>query len=195
MMVGLLLLLHAGTLSAQSPAHIVYDRVILGGHVMDPASNLDGPRNIGLLGGRIAVITRNAIQGRDTIDARGGGLVIAPGFIDLNAHGQTPETYRFYALDGVATAPIARRRRRRLARSPNASRSDSARARSASAPGFLTRRRQRALSCSPCSASPRRPRRQSTCTFVPASKASRKRCRSRAKPVLHCMWCTSTAPA
>ena len=101
-MVGLLLLLQAGTLSAQSPAHTVYDRVILGGHVMDPASNLDGPRNIGLSGGRIAVITTRAIQGRDTIDAR--DLVVAPGFIDLHAHGQTAETYRFYALDGVTTA-------------------------------------------------------------------------------------------
>ena len=40
MMVGLLLLLQMATLSAQSPAHTVYDRVILGGHVMDPASNL-----------------------------------------------------------------------------------------------------------------------------------------------------------
>src|SRR5258705_1655410 len=80
----------------------VYDRVILGGHVMDPASNLDAVRNIGLTGGRIAVITTRAIRGRDTIDAR--GLVVAPGFIDLHAHGQTPETYRFYALDGVTTA-------------------------------------------------------------------------------------------
>src|SRR5205823_5146667 len=80
----------------------VYDRVILGGHVMDPASQLDAVRNIGLTGGRIAVITTRAIRGRDTIDAR--GLVVAPGFIDLHAHGQTPETYRFYALDGVTTA-------------------------------------------------------------------------------------------
>src|SRR2546425_3947853 len=80
----------------------IYDRVILGGHVMDPASRLDAVRNIGLVGGRIAVITTNAIRGRDTVDAR--GLVVAPGFIDLHAHGQTPETYRFYALDGVTTA-------------------------------------------------------------------------------------------
>src|SRR5205809_112732 len=80
----------------------VYDRVILGGHVMDPASNLDAVRNIGLSGGRIAVITTDAISGRDTVDAR--GLVVAPGFIDLHAHGQTAETYRFYALDGVTTA-------------------------------------------------------------------------------------------
>src|SRR2546428_10512686 len=80
----------------------IYDRVILGGHVMDPASNLDAVRNIGITGGRIAVITTNAIRGRDTVDAR--GLVVAPGFIDLHAHGQTPETYRVYALDGVTTA-------------------------------------------------------------------------------------------
>jgi N-acyl-D-aspartate/D-glutamate deacylase len=79
-----------------------YDRVILGGRVMDPASKLDAVRNIGLRGGRVAVITTAAIRGRDTIDAR--GLVVAPGFIDLHAHAQTPETYRFYALDGVTTA-------------------------------------------------------------------------------------------
>jgi len=100
---GLLLLLQVATLSAQT-RDAVYDRVILGGRVMDPASQLDAVRNIGLQGGRIAVITTDAIRGRDTIDAGGGGLVVAPGFIDLHAHGQTPETYRFYALDGVTTA-------------------------------------------------------------------------------------------
>ncbi len=100
--VGLVLVLQVGTLSAQNSADTVYDRVILGGHVMDPASTLDAVRNIGLAGGRIAVITTQAIDGRDTVDAR--GLVVAPGFIDLHAHGQTPETYRFYALDGVTTA-------------------------------------------------------------------------------------------
>src|SRR5438477_12562504 len=80
----------------------VYDRVILGGHVMDPASQLDAVRNIGLTGGRIAVITTHVIRGRDTVDAR--GLVVASGFIHRHAHGQTPETYRFYSLDGVTTA-------------------------------------------------------------------------------------------
>src|SRR5258705_461737 len=97
----LLLVLQLGTLSAQRPANAVYDRVILGGHVMDPASNLDAVRNIGLLDGRIAAITTHAIRGRDTVDAR--GLVVAPGFIDLHDHGQTAETYRFRSLDGVTT--------------------------------------------------------------------------------------------
>src|SRR5712664_3085931 len=95
MIIGLLLALQLGT-----PP--IYDRVILGGHVMDPASTLDAVSNIGLAGGRIAIITTEAIRGRDTVDAR--GLVVAPGFIDLHAHGQTAETYRFYALDGVTTA-------------------------------------------------------------------------------------------
>ena len=80
----------------------VYDRVILGGRVMDPESGLDAVRNIGLSGGRIAVITTDPLTGRDTVDAR--GLIVSPGFIDLHAHGQTPETYRFQALDGVTTA-------------------------------------------------------------------------------------------
>jgi N-acyl-D-aspartate/D-glutamate deacylase len=95
-MIGLLLLLQ---INAANP---VYDRVILGGHLMDPASGLDAVRNIGLLDGRIAIITTNAIRGRDTVDAR--NLVVAPGFIDVHAHGQTPETYRFQSLDGVTTS-------------------------------------------------------------------------------------------
>ena len=99
---ALLLALRVSTLSAQSRAKPLYDRVILRGRVMDPASKLDAIRNIGLADGRIAIITTHAIRGRDTIDAR--GLVVAPGFIDLHAHGQTPETYRFQSLDGVTTS-------------------------------------------------------------------------------------------
>ena len=95
MITELLLLLQLAT-----PA--VYDRVVLGGRVLDPESTLDAVRNIGIQNGRIVIITTNAIVGRDTVDVR--GLVVAPGFIDLHAHGQTDETYRFFALDGVTTA-------------------------------------------------------------------------------------------
>ena len=84
-----------------SAANTVYDRVILGGHVMDPESNLDAVRNVGVSNGRIAVITEQGLRGRDMIDA--SGLVVAPGFIDLHSHGVTAETYRFQSLDGVTT--------------------------------------------------------------------------------------------
>lgn len=78
-----------------------YDRVILGGRVIDAESNLDAVRNIGLRDGRIAAIAKEAIQGAETLDAR--GLVVAPGFIDLHSHGTTDETYRMQSLDGVTT--------------------------------------------------------------------------------------------
>jgi cytosine/adenosine deaminase-related metal-dependent hydrolase len=87
--------------SAQRPANATYDRVILGGRVIDPESRLDAIRNIGILDGRIALVTTETIRGKHTIDA--SGLVVAPGFIDLHDHGTTPETYRLRSLDGVTT--------------------------------------------------------------------------------------------
>lgn len=95
-----LLLLGAGRDEAQVPRP--FDRVILGGTVMDPASGLSAVRNVGLRDGRIAAISRSPLRGRDTVDAR--GLVVAPGFIDIHAHGQTAETYRFQSLDGVTSS-------------------------------------------------------------------------------------------
>jgi len=79
-----------------------YDIVIANGRVMDPESGLDAPRNLGIRGGTIAAVTSRKLQGKRRIDAR--GLVVAPGFIDLHSHGQTPENYRLKARDGVTTA-------------------------------------------------------------------------------------------
>ncbi len=80
----------------------MHDIVILNGRVMDPESGLDAVRNIGITEGTIAVITDRSIQGKDTIDAT--GLVVAPGFIDLHAHGQDSISNRLQAADGVTTA-------------------------------------------------------------------------------------------
>ena len=79
-----------------------YDLVIRDGRVMDPESGTDAVRHVGISGGRIAAVSAEPLRGRATIDAR--GLVVAPGFIDLHAHGQDAENYALRAADGVTTA-------------------------------------------------------------------------------------------
>src|ERR1035441_3194413 len=79
-----------------------FDVVIANGRVMDPASGMDAVRNVGIREGKIAAISADALHGRTVLDAT--GLIVAPGFIDLHSHGQTPENYRYKAMDGVTTA-------------------------------------------------------------------------------------------
>ena len=79
-----------------------YDVVIEGGRAMDPASGLDAVRNIGIIGDRIAKISGEPLEGDVVLDAT--GHIVAPGFIDLHEHGQSPENYRAQIEDGVTTA-------------------------------------------------------------------------------------------
>ena len=79
-----------------------FDTVIANGRVMDPESGLDAMRNIGIRNGRIAAISAKPLVGNQTIDV--SGLVIAPGFIDLHAHGQDLVSTGLLARDGVTTA-------------------------------------------------------------------------------------------
>lgn len=79
-----------------------YDLAINYGTVMDPASGLQAVRHLGIRNRRIEVIAEAPVAARQTIDAR--GLVVAPGFIDLHAHGQDRFSSRLQALDGVTTA-------------------------------------------------------------------------------------------
>ena len=79
-----------------------YDIVIRNARVLDPATNLDAVRSIGISGKKIAALSADPLRGRIEIDA--SGLVAAPGFIDLHSHGQTPENYRYKAMDGVTPA-------------------------------------------------------------------------------------------
>jgi len=90
-------ILLAGLLHAQT-----YDLVVANGRVLDPGTNLNGVRQIGIMAGKIAAVSASPLRGRAVIDA--AGLTVTPGFIDLHSHGQTPENYRFKARDGVTTA-------------------------------------------------------------------------------------------
>ena len=79
-----------------------YDLVVANGRVMDPASGLDAVRNVGIRGGRIAIVTERPLTGRRVIDAK--GLVVAPGFIDLHSHSIPFGGDRWQVRDGVTTA-------------------------------------------------------------------------------------------
>ena len=92
-----LLVLLPSLLAAQT-----YDIVLQRGRVMDPESGLDALRSVGITGNRITAVSAGPLRGKMEVDA--GGLVIAPGFIDLHQHSQTAEAYGFKAMDGVTTA-------------------------------------------------------------------------------------------
>jgi len=79
-----------------------FDLVLANGRVIDPETGLDGVRSVGIRDGRIAAISRTPLRGRTVFDA--SGLVVAPGFIDLHAHGQDLPAARMQAFDGVTTA-------------------------------------------------------------------------------------------
>ncbi len=79
-----------------------YDLVIANGRAIDPETGLDAVRWIGVSNGTIAAISPTALRGKETLDAR--GLVVAPGFIDMHAHGQYLASARMQAFDGVTTA-------------------------------------------------------------------------------------------
>ena len=69
---------------------------------MDPETGLDAIRNVGIRGRVIEAISEEPLEGDVEIDAT--GLVVAPGFIDLHAHGQGNTANGFQARDGVTTA-------------------------------------------------------------------------------------------
>ena len=79
-----------------------YDLVILNGRVMDPETKFDAVRNVGIKDGKITAVSQAAIQGSESIDAK--GLVVSPGFIDGHAHVvDSPIAQKALLRDGVTS--------------------------------------------------------------------------------------------
>ena len=85
--------------------------LILGGHVIDPASGLDGSRDVLLRDGRIAAIElpgglaerANSLPKEHQIDV--AGCVVAPGLIDIHVHLREPgQTHKETIATGTAAA-------------------------------------------------------------------------------------------
>ena len=96
---GLMLIAPLGVGRAQAPT---YDIVLAKGRVIDPESGLDAVRWVGISGRKVTAVSSTPLSGRQVIDV--SGLVVAPGFVDLHAHGQDSVSSRLQVLDGVTTA-------------------------------------------------------------------------------------------
>lgn len=78
-----------------------YDLVINKGRVIDPETQLDATKHIGIRDGTIVAISDQPLNSQINIDAT--DLVVAPGFIDVHSHSPTVLGQYFNVLDGVTT--------------------------------------------------------------------------------------------
>jgi len=64
----------------------IFDVVLKGGRVIDPAAKVDGVRDVAIKGGRIAAVAENMLptSAKETIDCR--GKLVLPGLLDTHAH-------------------------------------------------------------------------------------------------------------
>lgn len=69
---------------------------------MDPETGLDSLLNVAIRGNEVIQLSADTLIGDIQVDV--SGLVVAPGFIDLHAHGQSNQANLFQARDGVTTA-------------------------------------------------------------------------------------------
>jgi N-acyl-D-aspartate/D-glutamate deacylase len=88
-------------LSLSQTANKQYDLVIANGRVIDPETNLDAIKHVGINDGTISLISDQPLSSSHTIDA--SGLVVAPGFIDVHSHTPTLLGQHVNLLDGVTT--------------------------------------------------------------------------------------------
>jgi N-acyl-D-glutamate deacylase len=95
------ILLTTSLLTVSSAFAQDYDIAILNGRVMDPETNFDGVRNVGVKDGKIVAITEDAIKGKENIDAK--GHVVAPGFIEGHQHATDPFSRKVFLRDGLTT--------------------------------------------------------------------------------------------
>ena len=75
-------------MSASSAPH--YDLLLEGGHVIDPANQVDGPCDVAVAGGKIAAVgpSLDGATAARVVDV--SGLYVTPGLIDIHVHVYPP---------------------------------------------------------------------------------------------------------
>ena len=86
---------------------MTHDIVAAGGHVLCPATGVDGVADVAIDEGCITAIGQE-LAGRERVDA--AGLLVAPGLIDLHVH--VYDGVSHYGVDADTLPPAAAARRR-----------------------------------------------------------------------------------
>src|ERR1043166_4637632 len=63
-----------------------YDLLLKGGHVIDPANNVDGPMDLAVSGGKIAAIANDIPASSAGKVVNASGFYVTPGLIDIHYH-------------------------------------------------------------------------------------------------------------
>lgn len=80
----------------------MYDLLVRGGHVIDPASGLDGPADLALRDGRVALVAPAIDPGEASAVLDAAGCLVTPGLVDLHTHIYWGVTYWGIEADPVA---------------------------------------------------------------------------------------------
>jgi hypothetical protein len=78
-----------------------FDVVFKQARVIDPETNLDAVRYVGINGSKIMAVSETPLKGKTEIDAK--GKVLGPGFVDLHTHAMNVPSFWMQAFDGVTT--------------------------------------------------------------------------------------------
>jgi len=81
--------------------HDLYDLLLKGGHVIDPASDINGPMDLAVRGNSIACVAAEipGDRAKKTVDVK--GLYVMPGLVDIHAH-ILPVFKSYLPLDALA---------------------------------------------------------------------------------------------
>ena len=80
-----------------------YDLLIAGGRVIDPANRIDRVMDVGIAGGKIAVLQPKLSPGDAAETINAAGKLVVPGLIDIHTHARTKEMPPIVLSNGVTS--------------------------------------------------------------------------------------------
>ena len=90
---------------ARAQPSVAIDRLLKGGHVIDPKNNIDGVMDVAIAEGKILSVAQNipAAGAKKVVDVK--GLYVTPGLIDMHVHVFAGNDLDSYIANGPTSVP------------------------------------------------------------------------------------------